>query len=552
MAIAKMKIGFLYTKKGFPDSARKSELEAHQYAVEEKSTELMSKSYNYLGITSAEAGNYKEAIAYYEKALKFHTKDLGADKIPYQSIYRNLAVSYGDLNKFDSANKYDQLALYREKLAKDTLNQVLSYENIAINYINQANFKASLSLLDSAERLLRLKENEELHAFLFQAYGYHYFLLKDYPKSIPYGEKSLVLLRKSKYEGRLSDLFGILAEDYYHTHQYAKGYQYLLEKIKVDSLLDKKAKIEEIKNLSLRYDLKIKQKNIQQLEVRSHQQRKFAILIAALCLLLLFVIISFILGYGKIKLLNQQLITQNLEIHQKNEDLDRLNSTKNKLFSIVSHDLKGPFYLIKKLLPSIKSRSLSSATLDTLLDNFNENMELTIGHIDNILIWSNSQLEGFVLKPTHIEVKELLSKILKSFTHLINDKELFIVESLPQNPVFLLADYDCIQIALRNLLDNAIKFSNKGSKIEVSVCQKLATESVIRISIRNFGQAIPPEYKNQLFNTIGLNKQGTNGEKGYGLGLYLSSDLIRRNKGTMTFTSDDESGTCFSISLPGV
>ena len=550
MSRAEMGLGLVFIKKGVSDSSLNFELNALSDAMACQSSGLIAQAYNDLGITSAETGNFKEAIEYYRKALQFPKTVDEVDSIPYKNIFRNLAVSFGDLNQFDSANYYNIKALKIEQRNKDTLDEVLSLENIAINLINQSKFSESFPYLNQAKQLLDKKQNIGLESFLYQIYSYSYNLQKDYSKSVFFGEKALVGLNTTRFEARMSEVFGFLAEGYSKTGYYSKGFSFLKLKMHIDSIIDKRAKAEEIKNLSLRFDLKSKQINISNLMQKNNADQAMFFVILFSCILLFLVLCLLIYSYYKIKSLNKKLSRQHEEIRIKNKDLDELSAMKTKLFSIVSHDLKGPLFLIKNLLPNLKNNSLNSINQDKLIQLFNENIEITIDFIDNLLIWSSIQIEGFSLKPQYFNLHDLVSNNVRDFQFSLMEKKISYYEKEIVDNLNVLGDIKSVQLVFRNLFSNAIKYSEFGSLIQVEISQEIMDQEKIKVAIKNFGNPITPQIQESLFLKIVSNKLGTSGEKGYGIGLFLSNYLIKKNGGEIGFESNQISGTTFWFTLP--
>ena len=234
------------------------------------------------------------------------------------------------------------------------------------------------------------------------------------------------------------------------------------------------------------------------------------------------------------------------KLKQQALELQQLNDLKDKFFSIISHDLKGPVFGVKELIHLTQSGLISYEEFLEILPEVSKNMEQVANLLENLLAWTSSQLRG-----EHIMKKELeLTTVLRSQKNLLariaNEKNITIeLENLEET--WIEADKNMLELVIRNLISNAIKFSNSGQTVQVSLSKK---ESEVTICVRDFGSGIENENLEKLNAGISFTTRGRNNESGTGLGLILVREYIYKNGGTLTIDSKVGEGSKFCFSLP--
>lgn len=240
------------------------------------------------------------------------------------------------------------------------------------------------------------------------------------------------------------------------------------------------------------------------------------------------------------KSINETLKKQAIELQQ-------LNHLKDKYFSIISHDLKGPIFGIKELIHLTNSAEISVEEFIDMLPEVSKNMEQVALLLENLLAWSSSQFKGGeIVRPQEFDVHKILIQQKAILERIANEKQIEIsIEAQAKSLSW--ADKNMIELVIRNLITNAIKFSDRGSKIRISTHDK---ESFVGICIEDDGKGISIENLSKIRNGISFTTPGQNSESGTGLGLVLVNDYILKNSGRLEVTSEEGKGTKFCISLP--
>lgn len=249
-------------------------------------------------------------------------------------------------------------------------------------------------------------------------------------------------------------------------------------------------------------------------------------------------------------LLDRQKMTS--FIHKNELDLEvqkveELNKVKNKLFSIISHDLRGPIISLKGILSLYKKGGISEDEFKQLTHNLENEFNSSSYLLDNLLAWSKSQMQGLEIKKTTINLHEELFIIKKLFESQLKAKKIDLVISKTDNEN-ILVDKESIQIVFRNIISNAIKFTPLGGKISIS--SKKYNDEMIKLEITDSGIGIPPEKLQQLFEISKDTLIGSSSSNGAGIGLLLVKEFIELNNGQVTVDSVLGKGTSFRVLLP--
>ncbi|MEN8121283.1 MAG: ATP-binding protein [Bacteroidota bacterium] len=240
---------------------------------------------------------------------------------------------------------------------------------------------------------------------------------------------------------------------------------------------------------------------------------------------------------------------QKTEIEEKAKSLENLNKTKDRFFSIISHDLKSPFNSLLGLteLLKLERETMSDEEIDHLIDLIHQSSEQGYKLVLNILEWSRAQTDQIEYKPAKLDLYKLAIENVELLKAQAENKSIdILVERFPKNN-FVFADQNMINTVLRNLISNAIKYTEKG-EIKITINCNIPN---CKLSIKDTGIGISKESLKKLFDIdYNTSTKGTLGEKGTGLGLILCKEFIEKNNGEIFVESTVNKGSTFSFSLP--
>ncbi len=270
--------------------------------------------------------------------------------------------------------------------------------------------------------------------------------------------------------------------------------------------------------------------------------RNISLFITALFLIGLFIVLR------KLRRINKELISQNETIHKQKSKLQELNATKNKFFSIVAHDLRSPLASLKSFSSVLVDHIdlLSKEEILNMGKKLDISVDNTLKMADNLIVWAKSQMNVIEDKKELINLKQVVNEVVQVFKEIAINKEVSLVTSIMGAPKFM-GDKDQVEFIIRNLINNAIKFTPRKGMVNVSVTQ---TSNHIKIVVSDTGVGMIPEFRDNLFS-IQKSKgiPGTEGEKGSGLGLVLSSEFVKRNDGKIQVESKEEKGTTITVTF---
>lgn len=242
---------------------------------------------------------------------------------------------------------------------------------------------------------------------------------------------------------------------------------------------------------------------------------------------------------------------QRQTIALQNEQLKNINDKRNQLFSVIAHDLRGPiisFQNISKRIAYLQENG-KAKEVDKMLKMTDVAAKNLNSLLDNLLSWSLTEQGNYPNNPTRINLKTLCEDSVELFKPLAQIKGVKLKQHTFADQ-FILADKNTMAIILRNLVNNAIKFSNYGDQV---VLRSKKEKGKVLLEVKDTGIGISPQIQKYIFT---LNddklKLGTEGEKGTGLGLVLCKQLVEMNNGNLTLQSQVGKGSQFTISFPSL
>jgi signal transduction histidine kinase len=246
---------------------------------------------------------------------------------------------------------------------------------------------------------------------------------------------------------------------------------------------------------------------------------------------------------------NIEIENQNNMIAVQNKQLSDTIQIKNRIFSVVAHDLRSPVVNILYMLNLLKEKEYKEK-YDTLANSSIQYAQLVISLLENMLVWGRGQEEKIKFSPEKRDLADIILTNLSIFKHTADEKEIAVNFTQVGNSVAYF-DKDLLDIIIRNLLSNAVKYTPRGGRISILLKDKSQTGEGILLKICDNGVGIPEKKQALLFTSDEIESSpGTENEKGTGLGLKLCHELVKINNGDITVESKAGEGTCFLITLP--
>lgn len=236
-------------------------------------------------------------------------------------------------------------------------------------------------------------------------------------------------------------------------------------------------------------------------------------------------------------------------ILEQTTELEKTIAGRDKLYSVIAHDLRSPMASMKMLLNTIMmsvTREQMDSDIFDMLEMSNKTSEEVFCLLDNLLKWTKSQLGKLTVVPQELDITELIDGVIEVIQSVAEVKHIRLKRE-GNTTVKVCVDIEMIKSVIRNLLSNAVKFSEQNSEITLSVVEK---DDKVICAVKDHGRGIKKEDQHKLLNdATHFTTFGTNSEEGSGLGLLLCRDFIRKNGGELWFESEENVGSTFYFSL---
>lgn len=227
-------------------------------------------------------------------------------------------------------------------------------------------------------------------------------------------------------------------------------------------------------------------------------------------------------------------------------ELTELNTLKNKLFSIISHDLKAPMYALRNLFREVYQSKMSAAELKNTVPDILNDLNYTVGLMDNLLQWAKAQMQADTVVTQEIDVKKSIGEVKQLLQLQAKAKQITIVEDCEESE-YALMDKDMLNLVMRNLLSNAIKFTPEKGRVIMGV---IPHDAFVEVYVKDSGAGISEEALKKINKNDFYTTKGTASESGTGLGLMLCKEFLARNGGQLHIESKVGLGSVFSFTIP--
>jgi len=482
------------------------------------------------------------------------------DQALLAASYREHSMLLVNLQRYDSALITADKAIRIYHAEQDSLNESILISRKARAYFNMGNYKESMALTRTALQLDSLVGNRRAQGITYLLIAQNASVLNKYDSAIHWLKRSITINRELSNINTLVRAHTLLADVYYATGKPALAVEQLrLANQFKDSLYnaERNGHIQEMQSL---YELETKDRTINLLERENelqYQQVRNQHIVAAALITVIVLLGTLIFALIRLRhtqtRANKALSDKNAAIeHQKEEiqtqaeTLQNLNHLKSKLFSVISHDLRGPISNLQALLDLLVNRLLTPEEFLSLSEKLKDNLDVTQSTLENLLSWSLSQMEGIKTEHQHIDIKTLIDDACRLLEGVASTKSVTVLSNATVTRSAI-ADPNQVHLILRNLIHNAIKFSKRSGIVIVSAYPE---GDVCRITIKDSGIGMTEEEIHMIVGSEHFTKMGTQQEKGTGLGLVLCKEFILRNGGELTITSTPGEGTAVSFSIP--
>jgi two-component system sensor histidine kinase/response regulator len=560
----------------------------------------IADSYHNIGMVADNIGKSSSALDNYFKSLAINIKL--HDKYSSASNYNNIGEIMKGLEIYPKSMEYYKRALVIWQNSKNIQGMSTGYQNIAEILMLEKKYDEALPYIQKSLKLTIDQDDKDGLAGLYRDLGLCYANKKDFATSLRYMAKSLKIATDYKLDyDKTVSLNGFatvynLQKDFKNAYEYAVTAKHTSEKLgnislranaalqlssalaglerfqeafearkQYDDLKDSLKSDENVQKLTsfnLESNFAEKQRRLAEEHQRKDEQYQEKIQRQGLLSIIFFIIIlgmiAVLIVYYKARRKqqnintiledkNHEVLKQQADLNNQTYMLNESNNLKDRLISVLAHDLRAPLSTLRGLFGLLEDDSITHEQFLSMIPQALKKLEYTSDFLDTLLFWINSQMENFTSSTKSFTLKEIAAFEVQNYQEQAAEKGIKLVDNVPAS-LAVMADPNSIRIVIRNLITNAIKFSKKDDIIDVSAYH--SEDDFILLSVKDTGVGMSEKQMNKLFRSKVDSGTGTNNESGTGMGLLFCKDLIEKCNGRIWVESVPGSGTEFFFTLP--
>jgi signal transduction histidine kinase/Tfp pilus assembly protein PilF len=506
------------------------------------------------GVIQNKVGNYDEALNLYRRALQVSRKL--NDPVLVSNCLINIGTNYADMNEPEMGLDYVQKGLAIKTELGDERTISNCYIHLADLYSQMEEHEKAMELFN---RALPIKEQLNDPDGLIRSYlglGSVAFKLKRYSTAERMAEMGLEIALEIRAMEYIARSYQLKKEIAVNRGDYRSAYQYEMQHhLYGDSLMDEataKAALE----MELRMRSKVLQQENENLKIQSNLDQLlvkrrttiyyFILALASILLLALILVIYYMRRHKKSSL---KLEEKNLVITKQNLKLDQVNKTKDKMMSIIAHDLRGTIgnqLTAVEVLNRIEGDKQVKIDRGSLLGNLKNSAAYSLELLENLLHWSRLEEGASKYHPEEVKLNMLVSNCLSLYSENAKNKDLTVEKDIRETVVCYM-DKIMMETVFRNLISNAIKFSKPGGTIHIGLDRK---DGMIQFRVKDQGVGMSQEDAEKILQNGGISRRGTANEKGAGMGLTLVQEFTKIHNGELFITCEPDKGCTFEVAIP--
>ncbi len=496
------------------DKAEQCLRQSLKHAKVYEQEEMIAESNMIFGDLFGMRFNHELALIHYREAYDIYLKK--RKDIQLAIALFKIGDSFFSLDQLDTAFHYHLNALTIRNRIKDRRGLAESYNQIGLICTENGEYQRAINNLrlglNNAEMINSNTLMKQSFDYLYQAYH----ALGDYENALRFHDK---------YMG-ISELL------------YAEASERRIKEIENQQEIDERDR--QIRNLKEQERL---------IGEKLATQKRFTVTLILLLLVIVISVVFFIRSYREKRRINKELKRINNQVTEQNQQLIEVNNMKDKFFSIIGHDLKGPLNSLTSFSQLLINHSarLTEQEIRTIASDLDMSLKNLYELLENLLGWARSQTNKIEFSPELFKIADVVRENIQLLSKAALNKNISI-EMRVDEAMDVYADINSIRTIIRNLLSNAIKFTFPGGVITIFVEE---WKDYIEVGIRDTGVGINKDDLNKIFDISAKHStRGTNKEKGTGLGLILCKEFVERNKGKIMVDSKVDQGTTFRFTIP--
>jgi len=501
---------------------------------------------NELGRVKASSGKVEDAFEDYQQVLEL--KDVIEDPAVEAEALFNLGHLYTLQNKHNEALDNHKQALAIRRSIGDKTNEALSLNDIGELYKLMGNYEKALANHVVALEIRRSLKDQHSVAESYNNIGVLYFQQKNYERAAANLQLGLTAARDSNDQHQLRTSYEYLSRCYEVAGDYKTALKFKNEFIGINELILGDENEHSLLETQNKYKIEQLDNERQAKEAELIVQRRFRNFLFVLVALCVIIVVLVCYLYILQQRSNKKLKVAHDQLNRQNVELQELNATKDKFFSIISHDLKGPLNSLTSFSSLLINHtdSLSKEEIKMFASDFDKSLKNLFVLLENLLEWSRSQTGNIEFTPESFDIAAMLEENKELLKAQALNKRITLVNESPDK-VLINAHKNSINTVVRNLISNAIKFTPEGGTITLKT---LRQNGSVVTSIADTGVGMSQNIIDKLFRLDSKHStKGTANEKGTGLGLILCKEFVEKNGGRLWVHSTEGEGSIFYFSL---
>lgn len=584
-------LAYCYALNGDYSTALRYDNLSLQNATAASDSTMITESYKYLGNDYYDIGEYDDAYFYFTQSYKIARET--NDSLNMAIALHNVGRVFKELEEYDRALNHFALSLKISNQINDRPALPYYYDEFGDVQMRMGNYDSALNALHKAMVLITQQGLQELKPKTFSKMASIHVFRSDYDRAFAYYDSTESLYAKTNnqfgigevnlgrgiaylYQGdyveaeryieaSLSDarkfnarILEINCYKNLHTiwekrGDFEKALAYYKQYETLEDSLFSQEMLQKLYRDQIRYETEARDLEIaalSQIDARQKdalKREEFIRNILAIVFGLCFLLLATVYRSGqRRKEINKLLLQHQTEMETRSEELERLNQVKDKFFSIISHDLRSPINALSGILDVMSRGGLSQAEFGEQTKELRIRFNHTRTLLNNLLDWTLLQMDKLSLQATQIDLSKIIDENIQLLASL-QSKQISLINKVHEASIAF-ADSNTINLVFRNLITNAIKFTNEGGTVIIDAQEK---EKEWLVSVQDNGIGISKDVQHILFDkTSPYTTRGTANEKGTGLGLILCKEFIEKNGGRIWVESSDGKGSTFRFTIP--
>ena len=579
-------LGTYYSDKGEHSIAIENYEMALVNAKKENNHDLSLRIGNELAIENAYNGNYSKALIGYLENIKL--AKLHGNKIMESILYENVGDLYAAQKDYDQAlDFYNKVEKINAKI-EDDINSAQTMSNVASIYAETGDYQNALFKINRSIKIFEQAEEWDWLAFAYEVKGKVYLKQQQYTRALFWYDKSAEQHENLQDDRGIIDLYNGMAEANLGLKKDSISHTYAMMAYEISSSIKSMEGMKKCSNTlyklyknqenyaeALKYHeifrqisdtlsrdenkmsmtmlkTEISHKNQQEALVLKNEKalaKQRLYIYVAVIIVIIMGAIAFLVVRGQriLKKLNKELKSQKQDLEQRESELWETNNTKNKLFSIIAHDLRGPIGALEGLLKLLNSGDIKESEFKEFIPKLKNDVNSISFTLNNLLTWGQSQMREATTNPTNVDLNTLIENNINLLSELAFSK-MITMDNLIVNKAIIWSDENQMDIVIRNLLSNALKFTPNHGHIIIGYIDRI---DYLEVFVKDNGIGMDEYVQEQILSkNTNITTYGTNNEKGTGLGLSLCSEMVIKNGGTLWVKSEINEGSTFYFTVP--